>query len=47
MDQWVRLLREERRGCTMTPDERRIRELERHLRRVEEEKEILKKLPLS
>ncbi len=27
----------------MTPDQRRIRELERQLKRVEEEKDILKK----
>lgn len=48
MDKWVRQLREERRGGTsqsspITPDQRRIRELERQLKRVEEEKEILKK----
>ena len=48
MDKWVRQLREERRGGTpqsspMTPDQRRIRELERQLKRVEGEKEILKK----
>lgn len=48
MDKWVRQLREERRGSQssaspITPEQRRIRELERQLRRVEEEKEILKK----
>jgi transposase len=48
MDKWVRQLREERQGKSpggspLTPDQRRIRELERKLRRVEEEKEILKK----
>src|SRR3990167_3252838 len=48
MDKWVRQLREERQGMSpqatpMTADQRRIRELEKQLRRVEEEKEILKK----
>jgi len=48
MDKWVRQLRSERdgkssQGAPMTPDQRRIRELEKQLRRVEEEKEILKK----
>ncbi len=49
MDKWVRQLKQERQGkrptgtSPMTPDQRRIRELERQLKRVEEEKEILKK----
>lgn len=48
MENWVRQLRKERRGQTpkataMTPDQRRIQELEKQLRRVEMEKEILKK----
>ena len=48
MDKWVRQLRQERQGkspCAspMTPDQRRIKELERKLKRVEMEKEILKK----
>lgn len=48
MDKWVRQLRSERNGISpqatpMTPDQQRIRELEKKLRRVEEEKEILKK----
>ncbi len=48
MEYWVRQLREERggktpKGTALTPDQRRIQELERKLRRVEEEKEILKK----
>src|SRR3569833_2649202 len=48
MENWVRQLRQERRGQTpkataMTPDQRRIQELEKQLRRVELEKEILKK----
>jgi len=48
MDKWVRQLREERQGGSpkatpMTPDQRRIRELERQLKRAEEEKAILKK----
>ena len=48
LENWVRQLRQERRGDTptgtaLTPDQRRIQELERQLRRVEQEKEILKK----
>ena len=43
MDKWVRQLRSERegkspQGTPMTPDQRRIRELEKQLRRVEEER---------
>lgn len=48
MEYWVRQLRQERQGETpkataLTPEQRRIQELEKQLRRVEEEKEILKK----
>lgn len=48
MENWVRQLRLERRGQTpkataLTPDQRRIQELEKQLRRVEMEKDILKK----
>ncbi|MFT5889308.1 MAG: transposase [Zhongshania sp.] len=48
MDEWVRQLRAGRNGISpqatpMTPDQLRIRELEERLRRVEEEKQILKK----
>lgn len=48
MEYWVRQLREERKGNTpkasaLTPEQRRIQELEKQLRRVEQEKEILKK----
>ena len=48
MDKWVRQLREERQGLTpaqtaMTPEQQRIKELEKKLRRVEEHNEILKK----
>ena len=48
MDKWVRQLRQERLGkspvgAAITPDQRRIKELERQLKRVELEKEILKK----
>lgn len=48
MDKWVRQLRGERSGLTpksmpMTPDQLRIRELEKRLKQVELEKEILKK----
>lgn len=48
MDTWVRQLRKERNGETskatpMTPDQLRIRELEKRIREVEMEKDILKK----
>jgi transposase len=48
LENWVRQLRQERQGTTpkgsaITPDQRRIQELEKQLRRVEMEKEILKK----
>lgn len=48
MDKWVRQLKEERQGKTpkaspMTPDQIKIRELEKKIARIEEEKEILKK----
>jgi len=48
MDKWVRQLRAELGGQTpqaspMTPDQIKIRELEKRIRRIEEEKEILKK----
>ena len=48
MDKWVRQLRAERNGISpqatpVTPDQLRIRELDKRLWRVEEEKEILKK----
>ena len=49
VDSWARNLRKERGGIPvsssvpMTPDQVRIKELEKQLRRVEEEKAILKK----
>lgn len=48
MENWVRQLRQERQGETpkaaaMTADQRRIQELEKTIRRIETEKEILKK----
>jgi len=48
MDKWVRQLKAERNGSAthptpMTPDQRRIKELEKQVRRIEMEKEILKK----
>ena len=48
MDKWVRQLREERVGISpkatpMTPDQLKIRELEKKIKRIELEKEILKK----
>ena len=48
MDKWVRQLRQEREGkrpiaAPMTPDQIRIRELEKENRRIREDNEILKK----
>lgn len=48
MDKWVRQLRQEREGkspkaAPMTPEHIRIRELEKELRRVKEDNDILKK----
>lgn len=48
MENWVRQLRKERQGETpkagaITPEQRRIQELEKQVRRIEMEKEILKK----
>ena len=48
MDKWVRQLRNEHNGIIssatpLTEDQRKIRELEKQIRRIEEEKEILKK----
>ena len=51
MDKWVRQLKDERDGITpkatpMTPDQLKIRELEKKIKRIEMEKEILKKQPI-
>ena len=49
MDKWVRQLRTERSGgqissaTPMTADQRKIKELENRIKRIEQEKEILKK----
>ena len=48
LEYWIRQLREERQGKTptasaLTPEQRRIQELEKQVRRLETEKEILKK----
>jgi len=48
MDKWVRQLRSERNGTAglvnaITPDQRKIQELEKRIKRIELEKEILKK----
>jgi transposase len=48
LDKWVRQLRNERKGIggsatPLTPDQRKIRELEKRIKRIEMEKEILKK----
>jgi transposase len=48
VDKWVRQLKQERDGVSpsaspMTPDQIKIRELEKKIRHIEEEKEILKK----
>ena len=52
MDKWVRQLRQERNGespkaTPMTPDQLKIRELENRIRRIEMEKDILKKATVS
>jgi len=48
MDKWVRQLRDEQNGkppkaTPMTPEQLKIRELEKKIRRIEEENTILKK----
>ncbi len=48
VDKWARLLKEERNGklsraMPMTPDQVKIRELERKIKRLEEDNSILKK----
>ena len=48
MDRWVHQLRQERNGQTpkasaMTPEHQRIKELEKRIRDIEEQNEILKK----
>lgn len=48
MDRWVHQLREERNGQTpkasaITPEHQRIKELEKRIRDIEEQNEILKK----
>lgn len=48
IDKWARQLREERNGTStmpnaLTPDQRKIQELEKRIRRIETEKDILKK----
>ncbi len=48
VDKWVRQLKSEHQGITpqgsaLTPDQRKIKELEKKIRQIEEEKEILKK----
>ena len=48
MDKWVRQLKNEHKGIVstaspLTPDQRKIRDLEKRIKRIEMEKEILKK----
>ena len=48
LENWIRQLKSERSGETpaskaLTPEQKRIQELEKQLRKVEQEKEILKK----
>ena len=48
MRAWVKQLKSERQGISpkaspLTPEQQKIRELERKIKRIEEEKEILKK----
>lgn len=51
LESWVRQLRRERQDCAsatpITPDQQRIRELEKQVRRLEEQNTILKRLPRS
>ena len=51
LESWVRQLRRERRitpsATPITPDQQRIRELEKQVRRLEEQNTILKRLPRS
>ncbi|WP_299809389.1 transposase [uncultured Shewanella sp.] len=52
MRRWVIQLKQEFEGITppanaMTPEQRRIQELEAQIKKIEWEKDILKKLPLS
>lgn len=51
LGKWVKQLREERAGKTpqatpMTPEQREIRELKKQVKRLELEKEILKRLQI-
>ena len=48
MGKWVRQLKKERqgvmsKGSALTPDQRKIKELEKRIKRIELEKDILKK----
>jgi len=48
LDRWVWQLRQERNGATpsasaLTPEHKRIKELEKHIRKIEEHNDILKK----
>lgn len=48
MDKWVRQLKNERNGISdqpkaLSPDQRKIKDLEKRIKRIELEKEILKK----
>jgi transposase len=48
VDKWVRQLKNEHKGIStqpnaLTPDQRKIQELEKRIKRIEMEKEILKK----
>ena len=52
LDKWVRQLKNERNGITskgvpLTTDQLEIRQLKKRIARIEEEKEILKRLRLS
>lgn len=52
LESWVRQLRRECQGIApsatpITPEQQRIRELEKQVRRLEEQNTILKKLPRS
>ncbi|MNJ82124.1 hypothetical protein D3C77_813030 [compost metagenome] len=52
MRRWVKQLQDERQGVTpkskaLTPEQQKIQELEARINRLEREKAILKRLPLS
>jgi len=43
MDKWVKLTGQSVKGAPVTPEQQRIRDLEKKIKRIEMENEILKK----